>query len=78
MKSERFWAQIFHSRQVHVSLSSQRVAYRPDVMSLSQIVHKNIDLAEYQGDIEFIITEKCKLAAELVNGPVLVEDTSLW
>ncbi|KAJ6218408.1 hypothetical protein RDWZM_009565 [Blomia tropicalis] len=42
-----------------------------------EIIHQNIDLPEYQGDIDFIVSEKCKAAAKIVDGPVLVEDTSL-
>ncbi|KAI2799658.1 hypothetical protein BLOT_011564 [Blomia tropicalis] len=42
-----------------------------------EIVHRKIDLPEYQGDLNFIVTEKCKHAARIVDGPVLVEDTSL-
>jgi len=42
-----------------------------------EIVHQKIDLPEYQGDLEFIVREKCRHAAKLVEGPVLVEDTSL-
>nr|XP_046917916.1 inosine triphosphate pyrophosphatase-like [Dermatophagoides farinae] len=45
--------------------------------SMFQIVHRKIDLPEYQGDLEFIVEEKCKSAIRIVNGPVLVEDTSL-
>lgn len=42
-------------------------------------MHKHIDLPEYQStDLDFIVSEKCKLAAKIINGPVLVEDTSLW
>uniref|UniRef100_A0A5K3FS27 Inosine triphosphate pyrophosphatase n=1 Tax=Mesocestoides corti TaxID=53468 RepID=A0A5K3FS27_MESCO len=37
----------------------------------------NIDLPEYQGTIEEIAQLKCRYAAEKVDGPVLVEDTSL-
>ncbi|GAM86749.1 hypothetical protein ANO11243_047680 [Dothideomycetidae sp. 11243] len=36
-----------------------------------------IDLPELQGTIEEITTDKCKRAAEVVKGPVLVEDTCL-
>lgn len=36
-----------------------------------------IDLPEFQGEPEDISKEKCKLAAQHVNGPVMVEDTSL-
>jgi inosine triphosphate pyrophosphatase len=41
------------------------------------LTSKKLDLPEYQGDIDYIITEKCKLASEIVQGPVLVEDTCL-
>ncbi|CAF1574708.1 unnamed protein product, partial [Adineta ricciae] len=36
-----------------------------------------LDLPEYQGEPEYISKEKAKIAAERVQGPVLVEDTSL-
>lgn len=36
-----------------------------------------IDLPELQGEPEEISVEKCRLAAEKVGGPVIVEDTSL-
>lgn len=42
-----------------------------------QIVTKKIDLPELQGEIEEIAINKCKDAAQRVNGPVLVEDTCL-
>lgn len=38
---------------------------------------KSIDLPELQGTIEEISRDKCLRAAEVVNGPVLVEDTCL-
>mmetsp|Transcript_18688 Transcript_18688/g.37984 ORF Transcript_18688/g.37984 Transcript_18688/m.37984 type:complete len:238 (-) Transcript_18688:27-740(-) len=41
------------------------------------MVNKNLDLPELQGTPEDVSKEKCKLAAEKVDGPVLVEDTSL-
>lgn len=41
------------------------------------IVSIKIDLPELQGDPEEVSLEKCKLAAKQVNGPVMVEDTSL-
>ncbi|KAI9189105.1 nucleoside triphosphate pyrophosphohydrolase ham1 [Blastocladiella emersonii ATCC 22665] len=37
----------------------------------------DIDLPEYQGDPRTVSTEKCRLAATLLNGPVIVEDTAL-
>ncbi|KAF2218250.1 inosine triphosphate pyrophosphatase-like protein [Elsinoe ampelina] len=36
-----------------------------------------IDLPELQGTIEEITTDKCRRAADIVGGPVLVEDTCL-
>jgi len=36
-----------------------------------------IDLPELQGDPIYVAREKCKLAAEQVNGRVITEDTSL-
>ena len=38
---------------------------------------QKVDLPELQGEPEEISAEKCKLAAEQVGGPVIVEDTSL-
>ncbi|CAG2163972.1 unnamed protein product [Oppiella nova] len=42
-----------------------------------ELVCKDIDLPEYQGEERYIISAKCKAAAQLVNGPVIVEDTCL-
>jgi inosine triphosphate pyrophosphatase len=42
-----------------------------------ELVCKDIDLPEIQGEPENIIKEKCKIAVEKVQGPVLVEDTCL-
>ncbi|XP_074641046.1 inosine triphosphate pyrophosphatase-like [Tubulanus polymorphus] len=42
-----------------------------------QIVSKDIDLPEYQGTPDEVSLAKCKTAATLIEGPVLVEDTSL-
>ena len=36
-----------------------------------------LDLPELQGDPEYIVSEKCRIASLTVDGPVLVEDTSL-
>ncbi|XP_030383934.1 inosine triphosphate pyrophosphatase [Scaptodrosophila lebanonensis] len=41
------------------------------------IVSKKVDLPELQGEINEIAEKKCKEAARQVDGPVLVEDTSL-
>lgn len=41
------------------------------------IIGLKIDLPELQGEPEYVAKEKCRLAALQVNGPVIVEDTSL-
>jgi inosine triphosphate pyrophosphatase len=41
------------------------------------LTHQKIDLPELQGEPEDVSREKCRLAAEKVGGPVIVEDTSL-
>ncbi len=41
------------------------------------LISAKIDLPELQGEPEEVSREKCKLAAEQVKGPVMVEDTSL-
>ena len=41
------------------------------------VVSRKIDLPELQGTTEYIATEKCKVAADIVGGPVLIDDTSL-
>jgi inosine triphosphate pyrophosphatase len=42
-----------------------------------KLTNIKLDLPELQGEPEEVSKEKCKLAAEKVTGPVLVEDTSL-
>ncbi|KOC66504.1 Inosine triphosphate pyrophosphatase [Habropoda laboriosa] len=42
-----------------------------------EITSKKIDLPEYQGEMDDICRNKCRAAAELIKGPVIVEDTSL-
>ncbi|KAL3920617.1 MAG: hypothetical protein SGILL_003173 [Bacillariaceae sp.] len=42
-----------------------------------EITNQKLDLPELQGDPVEIAKEKCKLAAQKVNGPVFTEDTSL-
>ena len=46
-------------------------------MLLVQVVSSGLDLPEYQGSPEEVVTEKCREAARRVAGPVVVEDTSL-
>lgn len=42
-----------------------------------QIISQSIDLPELQGTPEEVAVEKCTVAAAQVNGPVIIEDTSL-
>lgn len=41
------------------------------------LVPLKVDLPELQGEPEIVASEKCKLAAKQVGGPVITEDTSL-
>lgn len=41
------------------------------------LVSRAIDLPELQGEPEEVAVEKCRMAAREVQGPVMVEDTSL-
>ncbi|KAI8050830.1 inosine triphosphate pyrophosphatase [Syncephalis plumigaleata] len=41
------------------------------------VVSAKVDLPELQGDPRTIAEEKCRLAAQQVNGPVITEDTCL-
>jgi len=41
------------------------------------ITYKKVDLPEFQGSLNFICASKCRAAAAIVGGPVIVEDTSL-
>ena len=61
------------------------------VIELESILHENsnsstfphkieaykLDLPELQGEPEYIATEKCRLASLEIDGPVLIEDTSV-
>ncbi|XP_060888072.1 inosine triphosphate pyrophosphatase [Labrus mixtus] len=42
-----------------------------------KLVSRKIDLPEYQGEPDDISIQKCKEAAQQVDGPVIVEDTCL-
>ncbi|KAK9456556.1 inosine triphosphate pyrophosphatase-like protein [Dipodascopsis uninucleata] len=42
-----------------------------------EMTNQKIDLEEIQGTIQEIAEHKCRTAAEIVKGPVLVEDTAL-
>jgi len=42
-----------------------------------EIRSQALDIEEIQGTIEEVTEAKCRRAADMVNGPVLVDDTSL-
>lgn len=42
-----------------------------------ELVSRKIDLPELQGEMNEVSINKCKEAAKLVKGPVIVEDTCL-
>ncbi|RWS20760.1 inosine triphosphate pyrophosphatase-like protein [Leptotrombidium deliense] len=42
-----------------------------------KIIVKQLDLYELQGDPDYVCESKCRVAAEIVKGPVVVEDTCL-
>ena len=46
-------------------------------MNNLNIVNKKLDLPELQGEPEFVAKEKCRIASNEIQGPVLTEDTSL-
>ncbi|KJZ75505.1 hypothetical protein HIM_04968 [Hirsutella minnesotensis 3608] len=42
-----------------------------------RVQSRSLDVEEIQGSIEDVTMYKCRKAADLMNGPVLVEDTAL-
>ncbi|AEO62815.1 uncharacterized protein THITE_2141037 [Thermothielavioides terrestris NRRL 8126] len=42
-----------------------------------QVESRSLDLIEIQGTLEEVTLDKCRRAADLIGGPVLVEDTCL-
>ncbi|GAB1200547.1 hypothetical protein APSETT444_009920 [Aspergillus pseudonomiae] len=42
-----------------------------------EVDNQGLDIPEIQGTIEEIAREKCMRAAEVIQGPVLTEDTAL-
>lgn len=42
-----------------------------------ELVSQKLDLPELQGEPDEVSLAKCKIAADIVKGPVIVEDTSL-
>jgi inosine triphosphate pyrophosphatase len=46
-------------------------------LTLDGSLSLSLEVPELQGETEDISKEKCRLASQHVDGPVLVEDTSL-
>ncbi len=55
----------------------QKILSTDGMITSFQLTNKKIDLPELQGDPIEIAQEKCRLAAEEIQGPVFIEDTSL-
>ncbi|KAI2643475.1 inosine triphosphate pyrophosphatase-like protein [Xylaria nigripes] len=55
-------------------LSEVRAILEPAAIAVR---NQALDLPEIQGSLEEVTLEKCRVAADLVGGPVLVEDTCL-
>lgn len=54
-------------------LREVRAILEPEIKVLS----RPLEIEEVQGSILEVTQSKCRRAAEIVNGPVLVEDTAL-
>lgn len=57
------------AKEIHRILSRSGV--------VSELVQRDVDLPELQGEPEEIAKEKCRIAVAQVKAPVIVEDTSL-
>jgi hypothetical protein len=67
-----------HILQVRYCLKQSVIFYyKCHVYTCFQVESRKIDLPEYQGEINDICINKCKQAARIVRGPVLIEDTCL-
>ncbi|KAL7299983.1 hypothetical protein TKK_0007298 [Trichogramma kaykai] len=42
-----------------------------------EVISRNIDLPEYQGEIDLICEKKARTAFDIIGGPVIIEDTCL-
>ncbi|KAI1001134.1 hypothetical protein K3495_g7066 [Podosphaera aphanis] len=61
-----------------VTSNSNKLAEVRDILGgFVEIQSQSLDLTEIQGSIEVIAADKCRRAADIIQGPVLVEDTCL-
>jgi inosine triphosphate pyrophosphatase len=78
MLSGYYLARYFHYRTrdiVFVTGNKNKVRETENIIGPLEV--RDMDLPELQGTPEEIVTQKCQLAAEEIQGPVIVEDTSL-
>lgn len=62
----------------HVQGNANKLRETNDILgSACQLTSKSLDLEEIQGSIEEVTTAKAQTAANILKGPVLVEDTAL-
>lgn len=62
---------------VFVTGNKNKLAEVQAILGVERIESRTLDLPELQGDPEEITRQKCSTAARIVNGPVIIEDTSL-
>ncbi|RAH82463.1 non-canonical purine NTP pyrophosphatase, rdgB/HAM1 family [Aspergillus japonicus CBS 114.51] len=61
-----------------VSGNRHKISELNAILGSSAILNSiDLDLPEIQGSVEEITREKCRVAAEKISGPVLVEDSAL-
>ena len=61
-----------------ISGNAQKVLEIEEILDNSiKLIAYKLDLPELQGEPEYIATEKCRLASKEIDGPVMIEDTSL-
>lgn len=62
-----------------VSGNANKIRETSDILgsAVPNLVAMKLDLPELQGDPIEISKEKCRIAARLINAPVIVEDTAL-
>lgn len=68
-------------RLVFVTSNANKLKEVKEILSNSshalELTNQSIDLPEYQGERHDICKSKCRSAAEIIKGPVIIEDTSL-
>ncbi|KAI7860739.1 inosine triphosphate pyrophosphatase [Circinella umbellata] len=66
------------SKIVFVTGNKNKLAEVQQILSGTiQVESHKVDLPEYQGTTQEIAKKKCQLAAEMLNGPCITEDTCL-